>query len=108
MTPAFALMVAVTGTWLSLLGNGPLWSEVAGGAEDGCRANWWSALLYVANYANPGRYVVGSRYACSSETGMDFHIATEYFSRNSGEGRRVYQKRSDWSVGGVDVGRVGE
>ncbi|KAE8745900.1 hypothetical protein FOCC_FOCC007418 [Frankliniella occidentalis] len=52
LTPAFAMMVAITATWLALLGNGPLWTKVMGSASQSCRDNWWTAMLYVANYAN--------------------------------------------------------
>lgn len=47
-------MIGITATWLNLLSSGPLWSSVAGSAADGCRDYWWSTLLYVANYVNPG------------------------------------------------------
>ncbi|XP_034249937.1 O-acyltransferase like protein-like isoform X2 [Thrips palmi] len=53
LTPAFALMVAITATWISLLGDGPLWADIVDGASETCRQHWWTALLYVANYANP-------------------------------------------------------
>ncbi|XP_026290736.2 nose resistant to fluoxetine protein 6-like isoform X1 [Frankliniella occidentalis] len=53
LTPAFALMIGITATWIAILGNGPLWYQVVGDASDSCIRNWWSALLYVANYATP-------------------------------------------------------
>lgn len=53
LTPAFAMVVAVTATWLPLVDSGPLWYNVVGGASDSCRRHWWTALLYVANYVNP-------------------------------------------------------
>lgn len=46
-------MVAITATWVSLLGTGPLWYTVVGEPADHCAKWWWTALLYVANYANP-------------------------------------------------------
>ncbi|KAK3925615.1 Nose resistant to fluoxetine protein 6 [Frankliniella fusca] len=52
LTPAFAMMIAITATWLALLGNGPLWTRVMGSASRSCRENWWTGLLYVANYAS--------------------------------------------------------
>lgn len=55
LTPAFALMVAITATWISLLDSGPLWYYVVGEETDKCKQWWWTALLYVANYANPGQ-----------------------------------------------------
>ena len=54
MTPAFALMMAITATWVSLLGNGPMWYH-AGLANEYCQKYWWTGLLYVANYVNPGQ-----------------------------------------------------
>ncbi|XP_034252824.1 O-acyltransferase like protein-like [Thrips palmi] len=54
LTPAFAMMVAITATWVSLLGTGPLWYTVVQEPADHCSKWWWTALLYVANYANPG------------------------------------------------------
>ncbi|KAK3927659.1 Nose resistant to fluoxetine protein 6 [Frankliniella fusca] len=53
LTPAFALMIGITATWIAILGNGPLWHQVVGDASLSCVRNWWSALLYVGNYATP-------------------------------------------------------
>ncbi|KAJ1528960.1 hypothetical protein ONE63_007328 [Megalurothrips usitatus] len=53
LTPAFALVVAFTATWFSLLGTGPMWNSVVGMFSEDCRRNWWSALLYVDIYTDP-------------------------------------------------------
>ena len=47
-------MMAITATWVSLLGNGPMWYH-AGLANEYCQKYWWTGLLYVANYVNPGQ-----------------------------------------------------
>ncbi|KAJ1526315.1 hypothetical protein ONE63_009465 [Megalurothrips usitatus] len=53
LTPAFALMVAITATWICLLGTGPLWHKVVIVSSDNCRNNWWASLLYVDIYTDP-------------------------------------------------------
>ncbi|XP_034232028.1 nose resistant to fluoxetine protein 6-like [Thrips palmi] len=62
LTPAFALMIGITATWLSLLSTGPVWNHVVGVESEYCQKYWWSALLYVANYVNPDTPCMGQAW----------------------------------------------
>ncbi|KAG8289170.1 hypothetical protein J6590_003508 [Homalodisca vitripennis] len=53
LTPAYALMILVTATWLYRVGDGPVWDRLVGHARDDCVSYWWSSLLYINNYYNP-------------------------------------------------------
>ncbi|KAG5870003.1 hypothetical protein JTB14_018075 [Gonioctena quinquepunctata] len=52
LTPALMMMVLVTGTVYTEIGNGPLWwgSEIR---SADCGNNWWKLLLYIQNYLCP-------------------------------------------------------
>ena len=49
----YFMMIAVTGTLLYQLGNGPLWGRVVGDARNACHRHWWTNILYVNNYLTP-------------------------------------------------------
>ncbi|KAG5876020.1 hypothetical protein JTB14_026226 [Gonioctena quinquepunctata] len=52
LTPAIMMMVLVTGTLFTQMGNGPLWWSSEIGSAD-CENNWWKLLLYIQNYLCP-------------------------------------------------------
>lgn len=62
LTPAFALMIGITATWLSLLSTGPVWRPIVENQGDYCRRYWWTSLLYVANYVNPDTPCMGQAW----------------------------------------------
>lgn len=48
----------VYGTILYHLGNGPLWNDLMDLIQAPCYNHWWSVLLYLQNYINPGELVI--------------------------------------------------
>ncbi|KAH8317985.1 hypothetical protein KR074_012245 [Drosophila pseudoananassae] len=58
LTPVLALAVLFFMTLFPRLDNGPLWQQFTGSSEL-CKDTWWATLLYVQNYAAPGRMCLG-------------------------------------------------
>ncbi|KAK4876118.1 hypothetical protein RN001_012540 [Aquatica leii] len=55
LTPALAVTVLVSATLMRHYGSGPIWPYIRNlFIVDSCRKHWWSSLLYVQNYVNPG------------------------------------------------------
>lgn len=51
LTPPLATTILFTTFLMRYIGSGPKWNSVST-FEDPCKKYWWSALLYVQNYAN--------------------------------------------------------
>ncbi|XP_055370763.1 uncharacterized protein LOC129605190 [Condylostylus longicornis] len=63
LTPLLAAMVLFTASLQRYLGNGPFWNFDQ--VEQYCQENWWSTLLYVANYVHGDKLCFGhSWYLC--------------------------------------------
>ncbi|XP_052853744.1 nose resistant to fluoxetine protein 6 [Drosophila gunungcola] len=58
LTPVLALAVLIFMTLFSRLDSGPLWNQFTSSSEL-CKDTWWATLLYVQNYAAPGRMCLG-------------------------------------------------
>ncbi|KAH8342870.1 hypothetical protein KR059_000972 [Drosophila kikkawai] len=58
LTPVLALAVLLFMTLFPRLDNGPLWQQFTSSSEL-CSDSWWATLLYVQNYAAPGRMCLG-------------------------------------------------
>ncbi|KAL1514039.1 hypothetical protein ABEB36_003363 [Hypothenemus hampei] len=54
LTPVYAFVIFYYATVFNYTGKGPLWKVIAGADSEDCRNNWWTNLLYVNNYVNPG------------------------------------------------------
>ncbi|KAJ8716990.1 hypothetical protein PYW08_005389 [Mythimna loreyi] len=51
LTPPYALVVGLTGTWFPrLVSGGPLWEKIIYKEARDCRHYWWSHILYINNY----------------------------------------------------------
>ncbi|CAH2042018.1 unnamed protein product, partial [Iphiclides podalirius] len=50
LTPCYALVLAITSTWLRFAGSGPLWHEGVLSEVKDCRRDGWQNLLYINNY----------------------------------------------------------
>ncbi|KPJ09500.1 Nose resistant to fluoxetine protein 6 [Papilio machaon] len=50
LTPTYALVLAVTTTWLRFAGSGPLWQSTVGVEVKDCRRDGWLNLIYLNNY----------------------------------------------------------
>lgn len=60
ITVPFAAGVLLTVTFFYNLSNGPLWTLITKStAIDLCEEFWWTSLLYVGNYVNPGKLCFG-------------------------------------------------
>ncbi|KAH8373858.1 nose resistant to fluoxetine protein 6 [Drosophila serrata] len=58
LTPVLALAVLLFMTLFPRLDSGPLWQQFTGSTQL-CSDSWWATLLYVQNYAAPGRMCLG-------------------------------------------------
>ncbi|KOB61492.1 Uncharacterized protein OBRU01_25213, partial [Operophtera brumata] len=59
LSPALAVVLAFTATWLRHLGSGPLWKLfVTNSVVADCRTYWWHHLLYINNYMREDRYCI--------------------------------------------------
>ncbi|XP_043641031.1 nose resistant to fluoxetine protein 6 [Drosophila teissieri] len=58
LTPVLALAVLIFMTLFPRLDSGPLWPQFTSSTEL-CSDTWWATLLYVQNYAAPGRMCLG-------------------------------------------------
>ncbi|CAG5048728.1 unnamed protein product [Parnassius apollo] len=62
LTPVYAVVLAITSTWLRFFGSGPMWNEeVVKEAED-CRCIAWRNLLYINNYFDDKQCLVQAWY----------------------------------------------
>lgn len=60
ITVPVAVLILFTITFFYHISNGPLWSSTTKNiAIDLCNDWWWTTLLYVGNYVNPGRLCLG-------------------------------------------------
>lgn len=60
LTIPLAACVLLTLTFFSYISNGPLWNLLMETALVGlCKKWWWTTLLYVGNYVNPGELCFG-------------------------------------------------
>ncbi|CAG5014941.1 unnamed protein product [Parnassius apollo] len=67
LTPANALVILFTATWLRYLGSGPLWKLYVSGVVSDCRQYWWAHIFYINNYVPDDK-------ACAVHT---WHLATD-------------------------------
>lgn len=68
LTPSLAAAVLASVTVLPRMGDGPLWRMYLSVASAPCRRWWWTALLYVQNYANPQEMCVSHSWYLSVDT----------------------------------------
>ncbi|XP_037295153.1 nose resistant to fluoxetine protein 6-like [Manduca sexta] len=69
LTPAYALVLAVTVTWMRHAGSGPLWQPVVGTEARDCARNWWLHLVLLNNYVDGSECMVHTWYLAA-----DFHL----------------------------------
>ncbi|XP_035785910.1 nose resistant to fluoxetine protein 6-like [Anopheles albimanus] len=65
LTPALAALVLYTTALMRHSGSGPFWDGAMTLMADNCRDYWWSTLLYVQNYVNPGELCLGHSWYLS-------------------------------------------
>ncbi|KAJ9592897.1 hypothetical protein L9F63_015475, partial [Diploptera punctata] len=54
LTPVLGAIILLQVTLLKHMGSGPFWTAGSNYITNVCSKNWWSTLLYVGNYLNPG------------------------------------------------------
>ncbi|XP_075226493.1 nose resistant to fluoxetine protein 6-like [Lycorma delicatula] len=70
LTPAYAMMVAITATWLYRLGDGPLWDEIVGSASRDCKNNWLPGIFYINNYYKVQNYCMMQSWYLAADMQM--------------------------------------
>ncbi|KAJ3643262.1 hypothetical protein Zmor_025986 [Zophobas morio] len=54
ITPTLGIVVLIYATLIQFFGSGPLWYDTCVAHLRPCRYYWWSTLLHVQSYVNPG------------------------------------------------------
>ncbi|XP_045446635.1 nose resistant to fluoxetine protein 6-like [Melitaea cinxia] len=62
LTPSYAIVLALTCTWLRHAGSGPFWELTVTKEVKDCRTNGWRNLLYINNYFDNTQCMVQSWY----------------------------------------------
>ncbi|KAK9498833.1 hypothetical protein O3M35_003389 [Rhynocoris fuscipes] len=70
LTPAYAMMIAITATWLYRLGDGPMWDRIVGIESDRCKTEWWQNIIYLNNYLNPSNYCMMQTWYLAADMQM--------------------------------------
>ncbi|XP_044262126.1 nose resistant to fluoxetine protein 6-like [Tribolium madens] len=52
LTPSYLVVIGFYCTFLSRIGDGPLWDSRIKNEQEKCQKSWWTNLLYVNNYVN--------------------------------------------------------
>nr|XP_008198006.2 PREDICTED: nose resistant to fluoxetine protein 6 isoform X1 [Tribolium castaneum] len=52
LTPSYLVVIGFYCTFLSRIGDGPLWDSRIKHEQEKCQKSWWTNLLYVNNYVN--------------------------------------------------------
>ncbi|KAH8352937.1 hypothetical protein KR084_007429, partial [Drosophila pseudotakahashii] len=76
LTPVLALAVLIFMTLFPRLDSGPLWKQFTSSSEL-CSDTWWATLLYVQNYAAPGRMCLGHSWYLAVD--MQLYIISPLF-----------------------------
>ncbi|XP_073995610.1 nose resistant to fluoxetine protein 6-like isoform X2 [Rhodnius prolixus] len=70
LTPAYAMMVALTATWIYRLGDGPMWDRIMGPATEECKVGWWQNIIYLNNYLDPENYCLMQSWYLAADMQM--------------------------------------
>ncbi|CAG5014944.1 unnamed protein product [Parnassius apollo] len=65
LTPSYALVLAITTTWLRFAGSGPLWQSAVGVEVKDCRRDGWLNLIYLNNYIDESQCMPQTWYIAS-------------------------------------------
>lgn len=74
LTPALAAAILMCTSLLRLFDTGPLWNVYMSAADKPCNDYWWSALIYLQNYINPGEIVNINSQSSSSKLLRNYYF----------------------------------
>lgn len=57
ITVPLAVLILFVASFAVYVGEGPLWKPNLFNMQNACSKYWWSALLHIQNYVNPGNIV---------------------------------------------------
>lgn len=57
LTPLLGILVLSSVTIVRFFGDGPVWPQFYQHEAENCQRYWWSTLLQIQNYVNPGKWV---------------------------------------------------
>ncbi|CAG4967876.1 unnamed protein product [Parnassius apollo] len=66
LTPSYALVLAITTTWLRFAGLVPLWQRAVGVEVKDCRRDGWLNLIYLNNYIDESQCMPQTWYIASN------------------------------------------
>ncbi|XP_047105843.1 nose resistant to fluoxetine protein 6-like [Schistocerca piceifrons] len=70
LTPLYVLVILFHCGVLPYMGSGPFWKSTVLQEQTRCETNWWTNVLYVNNYIDPGNMCVFQSWYMSA----DFHF----------------------------------
>ncbi|CAK1584165.1 unnamed protein product [Parnassius mnemosyne] len=62
LSPSYAVVLAISSTWLRLFGSGPLWDQIVNSEVQDCRRDGWLHLIYINNYIDNSICMIHSWY----------------------------------------------
>ncbi|XP_045503566.1 nose resistant to fluoxetine protein 6-like [Colias croceus] len=65
LTPPYAIVLAITSTWLKYAGSGPFWKIIVNDAVTDCRQSWWIHLFYIRNYYKNSKCMLHAWYVAA-------------------------------------------
>lgn len=68
LTPAYLAVIGLYATWLTKLGDGPLWDSRMTLEQQRCRDSWWKNLLYINNYYGNDRLCMFQSWYLATDT----------------------------------------
>ncbi|CAG4933560.1 unnamed protein product [Colias eurytheme] len=65
LTPPYAIVLAITSTWLRYAGSGPFWKTIVNDAVTDCRQSWWIHLFCIRNYYKNSQCMLHAWYVAA-------------------------------------------
>ncbi|XP_026739355.1 nose resistant to fluoxetine protein 6-like [Trichoplusia ni] len=88
LTPAYALVVALTATWFGRITTGPLYKKLIADEVTDCRSSWWQNILYINNYADNSECMVQSWYL-GADTQLYYLAAFVFVTCRTNRSRKI-------------------
>ena len=79
LTPLMAVCALVLGTIYRFFGNGPIWPLRDQERGLHCQEYWWSTLLYIQNYVNPGKNSINNNNNSISRIHINIFLPISFF-----------------------------
>lgn len=72
MTPLLGVYILSSMSLFRFLGNGPVWPISVEFLSENCKQYWWTTLLHIQNYVNPGTICLPNTWYISVDMQLFF------------------------------------